>query len=711
MVYSATDASDNTETCTAAVEISDTTAPTITCPDNELLECTGPAGAAVGLEASAEDICDPNVTITDDTQAVYGLGATTVTFTGTDGSDNQSACSVDVTVQDTTVPAVECAGDAQECTGALTLASPTGSATDVCDETVTLTNTEQPDGYVLGTTDVVYSATDASDNTETCTAAVEITDTTAPTITCPADELLECTGPAGAQVPLSASADDICDPNVTITDDTQDFYGLGATTVTFTGADGSNNESSCSVNVTVQDTTLPAVFCAGDVQECAGALTLAEPFGETTDICDEAPTLTSTEQPDGYALGMTTVVYSATDGSDNTATCEALVEINDTTPPMIACPDNELLECTSPAGAQVALAASAADLCDPDVAITDDTQEYYALGETTVTFTGTDGSLNSASCPVEVVVEDTTPPTVICAGDAQECAGALTLASPTGSATDICDEAPAFTNSEQPDGYALGTTEVVYSATDGSNNTADCMAPVDITDTIAPTVTLNGDNPMVLECAEAYVEPGAVATDICDGDLPVAIAGGVDVSTPGTYTVSYTAEDVSQNSTTVDRAVVVNRFFAADDSIVWHQPIARSGMSDDTDPSNLADGDPSNDVKFRFRKGRTIPVKVHIYDKWGNEVTADDSTSATVVVYSDLACNGVVDAGDVSFDTEYHGVGGDGGLMELVDGHRKYNLSTKNFPDGVDCLILEVVGTTTGACNDARGEYVLLQRK
>src|SRR5699024_12043787 len=56
-------------------------------------------------------------------------------------------------------------------------------------------------------------------------------------------------------------------------------------------------------------------------------------------------------------------------------------------------------------------------------------------------------------------------------------------------------------------------------------------------DTVAPEITLNGDNPMELEVGETYDEPGATAEDDVDGDVSDAIevTGDVDTSTVGEY--------------------------------------------------------------------------------------------------------------------------------------------------------------------------------
>lgn len=59
-----------------------------------------------------------------------------------------------------------------------------------------------------------------------------------------------------------------------------------------------------------------------------------------------------------------------------------------------------------------------------------------------------------------------------------------------------------------------------------------------------PTITLVGDNPLEIEFAATYEEPGAMATDAKDGDLTadIVITGTVG-SAAGDYTLTYTVED------------------------------------------------------------------------------------------------------------------------------------------------------------------------
>jgi hypothetical protein len=103
------------------VTVNDTAPPLAACADPPPAECTGPAGATVGLTATATDLCSPVVAISNDRTAggadasgLYPLGTTTVGFTATDASGNAASCAATVVVHDETAPAFTVAADTEE---------------------------------------------------------------------------------------------------------------------------------------------------------------------------------------------------------------------------------------------------------------------------------------------------------------------------------------------------------------------------------------------------------------------------------------------------------------------------------------------------------------------------------------------------------------------------------------------------------------------
>ena len=73
----------------------------------------------------------------------------------------------------------------------------------------------------------------------------------------------------------------------------------------------------------------------------------------------------------------------------------------------------------------------------------------------------------------------------------------------------------------------------------------------DDSDTTAPTLTLLGDNPLLVDVNTTYTDPGATATDNKDGDITsnIVVAGDtVNIAVAGSYTVTYNVSDAAGNA-------------------------------------------------------------------------------------------------------------------------------------------------------------------
>ncbi|MEL6562316.1 MAG: immunoglobulin-like domain-containing protein, partial [Bacteroidota bacterium] len=85
----------------------------------------------------------------------------------------------------------------------------------------------------------------------------------------------------------------------------------------------------------------------------------------------------------------------------------------------------------------------------------------------------------------------------------------------------------------------------------GNATTQQIIITVIDTDEVAPVITLIGVNPQIIELGTAYTELGATAVDNVDGDITGSIVidvSSLDVTTLGTYSVTYNVQDVSGNS-------------------------------------------------------------------------------------------------------------------------------------------------------------------
>src|SRR5207237_2840021 len=118
---------------------------------------------------------------------------------------------------------------------------------------------------------------------------------------------------------------------------------VGVTTVSYTATDSAGNTATCSFNVTVLDNQAPVISgCPGNQTvmaapgQCAATATWTSPV--VSDNC--GATLGSTHVPGAtFALGTTTVTYTAVDASSNSATCSFTVTVRDDQPPVLSgCP-------------------------------------------------------------------------------------------------------------------------------------------------------------------------------------------------------------------------------------------------------------------------------------------------------------------------------------------------------------------------------------
>lgn len=91
----------------------------------------------------------------------------------------------------------------------------------------------------------------------------------------------------------------------------------------------------------------------------------------------------------------------------------------------------------------------------------------------------------------------------------------------------------------------------------GCQTPADGIVVPPPVDTTAPTITINGANPMTVAHGSVYTDPGATATDN-GASVPVVTSGNVNTAVAGNYTITYTATDAAGNVAVATRAVTVS---------------------------------------------------------------------------------------------------------------------------------------------------------
>jgi hypothetical protein len=113
--------------------------------------------------------------------------------------------------------------------------------------------TYTPNAGYRGPDSFTYRATDCGLDSNEATVSIAVGDHP-PTITCPADVIVEATGPEGAPAtwPPATVTDSSSSPEITYSHPIGSTFALGSTTVTATAEDASGNEVTCTFVVVVK---------------------------------------------------------------------------------------------------------------------------------------------------------------------------------------------------------------------------------------------------------------------------------------------------------------------------------------------------------------------------------------------------------------------------------------------------------------------------
>jgi GH35 family endo-1,4-beta-xylanase len=107
---------------------------------------------------------------------------------------------------------------------------------------------------------------------------------------------------------------------------------------------------------------------------------------------------------------------------------------------------------------------------------------------------------------------------------------------------------------------ADGRYDVKAEATAGNLKAVDTTKDELVVDATAPLITLLGSATIELTEGGSFVDPGATAVDSVDGDLSskMVVKNTVNTTVPGTYQVSYEAQDLMGNKAVKSRTIIVN---------------------------------------------------------------------------------------------------------------------------------------------------------
>src|SRR5438309_499560 len=250
-----------------------------------------------------------------------------------------------------------------------------------------------------------------------------------------------------------------------------------------------------------------AVLGTGGKSAFTPLIAIAPNLGGNTAVAFTAPTATDTvstptvtcDHASGsmFPLGHTKVTCTAKDAAGNSASSSFDVFVQDTTAPVIAKNIDIVAEATSSSGAAVTYTAPTATdaVSIPTVTCDHASGSVFPLGHTKVICTAKDAAGNLASSSFDVLVQDTTVPTI--AKNIDIVAEATSSAGAT-----VTYTAPVIKDNVDPPGvatctkssgstFALGDTKVTCTAKDTAGNSAtstiDIVLLHDTTATIVPS--------------------------------------------------------------------------------------------------------------------------------------------------------------------------------------------------------------------------------
>ncbi|MDT8401059.1 MAG: gliding motility-associated C-terminal domain-containing protein [Bacteroidales bacterium] len=542
--YSITDDCGNTSIIEQIISIEDITDPSASNPPPISVAClTDVPLPDISVVTDAADNCTAAPLVAWEGDASDGNTCPETimrTYSVTDECGNSINVSQTITINDGTPPTasnpapvtVECPADiplpdisvvtdaADNCTSSPAVAF-VGDVSDgnTCPEVITRT----------------YSVTDACGNTINVSQVITVQDLTPPTASNPAAVSVECL----ADVPppdisvVSDAADNCGAPVVAFVGEISDGNTCPETIIrTYSVSDACGNSINVQQTITVDDITDPVISnCPADITvpadpvSCDAAVSWTEPTA--SDNCSLASFTTSHAPGTVFAIGTTSVTYTAVDDCGNTATCSFNVNVIDDEAPVITtCAGDKILSADADCEALVPDLTGevvASDNCSPAITVSQDpvAGTIISSGTTQVTLSVTDGSGNSAFCYANINVVDDAEPVVVTI-DTTVYIGAGNIVNIDSSyvfddiaSYDNCGITSVTIDINTFDCTSLGPNIINVTAYDGAGNSSAGTATVMVRDTTAVTAYSGPDDFVYIEDGSynldaAVVENGTV---------------------------------------------------------------------------------------------------------------------------------------------------------------------------------------------------------
>ncbi len=418
--------------------------------------------------------------------------------------------------------------------GSISLSDVVSSVTDNCgNPTITLTGNVYDCSHVgMASLEMTITATDAANNSSTCTVDVAVADGTPPTLVVPASASYECMLPATQMMASATDACGVSSAGVTFSDGPASSPIVPYSFVrTFSVTDIHNNTTTGTQQISVTDSGLPTItldpmtYPLSQNVSCDGPA-VAAPMVTALDNCAGAlPVLVATVSTQGTSQGASdfynyniTTTYTADDGAGNTASISTEIIVSDSESPIFTA--GLPISGTISTGANTAGPCFGAFTADYSNDVTDNCAPLTALdasyviidqsntivnsgsgltvsenlpvGVYEVLFSVLDPSNNTGSFSYMLTVNDGNAPTAICNSTLQLSIGndgtaTLTTAQIDNGSNDDCSAVTLALSRSTFDCTDIGTTvDVILLVSDAAGNMSQCTTAVEVIDDSNP---------------------------------------------------------------------------------------------------------------------------------------------------------------------------------------------------------------------------------
>eukprot|EP00048_Salpingoeca_helianthica_P016053 m.230203 g.230203 ORF g.230203 m.230203 type:complete len:1808 (-) comp17953_c0_seq1:219-5642(-) len=335
-----------TADCSPNLPTANVSLPTITASDN--------SGSAF-LTVSVLPLSSPQTS-----GALYPIGVTTLTYTATDPAGTSISCVVRVVVSDTQLPTLIGFPNGTDSISVVLYTNPGTNTSNYTLPNITARDNDAilSRGYVpntyfplttyffpLGTTTIIYRATDRSGNVATGSIQITVVDHEKP-------RFLNC-------------------PNTTI----QANVSAIDSTVVVSWPPPIALDNIDGTSVSMFQTSIPSGFSRGGL----------------------------------FRIGKTQILYTAVDQAGNSETCQFYVQVDDFEPPVLACPDNFTVEVANNLVPFAVVSWRIPTISDnsnniADISVSSQRGANYSVGDYHVVYSAKDQSNNTGTCSFDFAV-------------------------------------------------------------------------------------------------------------------------------------------------------------------------------------------------------------------------------------------------------------------------------------------------------------------